>query len=96
MAAGDVFSCVPTSVAAGASLTIQPGAGVEASIHNLYYAGAVEMYYTDGTNSIKFDSDATAGARLGAIFHVTNTKYLQVKNVTAGAILIAYDGIQSK
>lgn len=93
MAVGDVVSVVPTSVSAAASLTIQPSSTAEWVIHNLYYGAAVEVYYTDGTNSIKIDSDASLGGRFGAVFHVTATKYLALKNVSAGAAYFAYDGV---
>ena len=36
MAAGDVFSAGPTSVAAAGYLNVQPSSGVEAVVHNLY------------------------------------------------------------
>lgn len=96
MAAGDVVSGFSTSVANNGFMTIQASTGQEWVIHNIYYAGAVEFYVTDGTNSIKFDSDTGAGARLGGVFHVTETKYLQVKNVAGTTAHLAYDGIQTK
>lgn len=96
MAVGDVFDCVPTSVADAAFLAIQPSGTAEAVIHNIYYGGAVEFYKYDGTNSIKFDSDAAAGGRLGYAFHVKNSCYIRIKNVSGAAIYIAYDGIYTK
>ena len=96
MAAGDVFSGGPTSVAAGAYLDIQPGAGVEAVITNIFYGGAVEIYYYDGAQQILAFSDVSAGAVLNSSFHVVNARRIRVKNVTGAAIYIGYDGVQTK
>lgn len=94
MAAGDVVSGI-SSVAAAGVLLLQPGAGVEWVVHNLYYAAAVDVYFTDGTNHLKFDSDG-AGARIGTVFHCTNARYLRLVNTSAGTALYGYDGIQTK
>lgn len=96
MAVGDVVSGLSASVANNGTVNIQPASGVEWVIHNVYYSGAVELYTVNGANIIKFDSDTTFGARLGAVFHLNNTQYLQIKNVSGGAINIAYDGVQTK
>lgn len=99
MAAGDVFSLIPTSVAAGATYDVQPSAGVEAVIHNLYWpqsTNSIQLYWKDGTNTILFDSETVAGGRFNAHYHVTNAKWLGIKNTTAGAVLVAYDGVQTK
>ncbi len=96
MAAGDVFSGGPTSVAAGAFLTVQPGVGVEAVITNVYHEAEVELYFSDGTNDVKFDADTAGGVFRNLNCQVTNARYLKVKNTNAAAKLIAYDGIQTK
>ena len=57
------------------------------------YAGAVEFYYYDGTNSILFDSDPSVGARLNLTHHCSNAKYVRVKNVGAVSIYIGADGM---
>lgn len=93
MAAGDIYQAGPTSVANAGFFAIQPSAGTTVVVHNIYYAGAVELYYFDGTNSILFDSDATAGGRLNLRHHCSNTKYVRAKNVSGGSILIAADGL---
>jgi hypothetical protein len=97
MAVGDVKSGI-ASVAPNGVLDIQPGsASEEWVIHNIYYnQGSVEFYKTDGTNLLKFDGDSSQGARLGAVFHVTNAQWIQVKNTSGTATLIGYDGIQTK
>lgn len=95
MAAGDVFSDLQ-SIANNAYLDIQPSSGVEATIHNVYYAAAVEFHWYDGTNDITFDSDSSAGARLGMVWHVKNGLRLRIKNTSGVSALIGYDGIQTK
>lgn len=95
LAAGDSTSGLQ-SVAAGGVLNIQPTGTNEWVIHNVYYGGAVDFNWTDGTNVLKFDSDTAAGARLGSVFHVTSTKWLQIKNTSGGAFLIGYDGVATK
>jgi hypothetical protein len=96
MALGDAVTVVPTSVSAGASLTIRPSAGEEWIIHNIFSAAyAIEVYKTDGTNPILFESNSSGGL-LGYAFHLTNTVYMTVKNTDASARYISYDGIVSK
>jgi hypothetical protein len=68
MALGDVQTAI-SSVANNAFLDIKPASGVEWVIHNVLYNGAMELYKTDGTNSIKVDSDTTAGGRIGVYLH---------------------------
>ena len=94
-AAGDVYVALESGNAA-ASLTIQPASPGEATVHNVYYAGAVEFYRNDGVDTVKFDSDGAAGARYGMCWHVTNGQWVTIKNVTAGAIVIGFDGIYTK
>lgn len=96
MAAGDVFSGGPTSVAAAGFLTIQPAAGVEAVITNIYHDGPVELYFSDGTTDLKFDFDTAYGVFRNLGVQVTNSRYLKVKNTDTVARNIAYDGIQTK
>ena len=96
MAVGDVVSSLSASVANNGTVNIQPGSGAEWVIQNLYYGGAVEFYLVNGANTIKFDSDAAIGSRLLYAFRCTNTQYIQVKNVSGGAVHIAYDGLITK
>lgn len=84
------------SIANGARLTIQPAAGVEWVIHNLYYGGAVSVHRTDGANDLTIDSDTGSGARLGYVWHVTNTVYLELENTSGGDSIMGYDGIVTK
>lgn len=95
MAAGDIING-HSSISNNSYLTLQPDSGVEWCIHNILYAGAVELEYYDGTNTIKFDADSAFGARLNLCLHCTNSKYYRVKNVSGGSIYIGYDGVQTK
>lgn len=96
MAVNDTVNIIPTSVANNASLTIQPGAGVEWLIKNLFYGAACEIYLSDGTNTIKIDSDGSAGGRFGLSILLTNAVYLTIKNVSGGAAYFSYNGVVTK
>lgn len=95
MAKGDAVGDV-SSVNAAASLTIQPGAGVEWIIHNIYHEAEVELKVVEGATELLFDDTAAKGSWSAYFFHLTNTHYMKVKNTNAGAKLIGYDGIVSK
>ena len=95
MAVGDVFSGL-SSVAAAGYLDIQPSAGVEVVIHNIYHESDVQIEFYDGTNSLIFDTDTGAGIYAKYAFHVTNAIRIRVKNTNAAAKLIGYDGIVTK
>lgn len=96
MALGDVYNSISASVANDAYLTIQPSAGVEASIHNIYVpeSSGVEIYYSDGVNDVLVVSNT--GSLYSTQFHVTNTYYIRVKNVSGSSINLGYDGIVTK
>lgn len=95
MAVGDVKSGLQ-SIAAGAFLAIQPPSGEEWVIHNVYHESDVELHFYDGTNSLVFDTDPGAGVYAKYAFHVTNSRYIRVKNTTTTAKLIGFDGIQTR
>ena len=95
MVVGEVTSDLQ-SVATTEFLTIQPATGVEWVIHNIYHEAEVELYFTDGTNDLKFDSDSGKGVYAKFCFHLTNTHYLKVKNTNAESKLIGYDGVVTK
>ncbi len=96
MAVGDVVCNMDTIVNAGEVLDIRPPVGQEWVIHNIYYNKGVEFYRVDDQgNSMLFDSDLSMGARLDAVFHVTNSSWVQMRSLYV-ATLVGYDGIQSK
>lgn len=95
MAAGDVVTLAPTSVAAGAYLAIQPGVGIEWVLHNIYYSGQVTISKYDGVNDVTVDSDTSVGARLNLQLHASNAVYYRVHNTGSGSIFVSYDGVQT-
>lgn len=97
MAAGDVYSGGPTSIGAGAYLTIQPSSTAEASIHNIFAEDAFAVFFYDGTNQILVESFAGADSMRGEQLHVTNARWLRVRNDHASvAKYIGWDGFQTK
>lgn len=95
MAVGDVQTAIQ-SIANNAVLDIKPASGQEWTIHNYLYGASMELYKTDGTNSIKVDSDTTNGGRIGVYLHCTNAIWYQIKNVSGGNAVVSYDGVQTK
>lgn len=96
MAIGDVKQGYANALAPNDYLEIQPPAGEEWIIHNIYYSNSVgfRIVYPGGT--LPFDSDSGNGARLGMVFHVTNTQYLRITNQYSTGINVAFDGVQTK
>lgn len=95
-AVGDVTNAWGYSIIDDGYLTIQPPSGEEWVIHNIYSEDSVDLYFTDGTDSILFDSELGAATWSKQAFHVTNTHYIQVKNVSGYSTTIGYDGIVTK
>jgi len=96
MAAGDAYIVSPVSTADAAHLDLQPSAGVEVVVHNIYIPEGtpVELYYYDGTDTIKH---LTAFSSLYNVqFHCTNGTYIRVKNVSGAAAILAADGMTTK
>jgi hypothetical protein len=94
MAVGDAV-VNNSSVATGAFLDIQPGAGIEWMIHHVHHEAAVELYWWDGTNQFLISSSSGANyENLNA--RVTNTIRLRIKNTDAATKRIGYDGVQTK
>lgn len=94
MAKGDAVGDV-AEVSAAAYMTIQPGAGKEWIIHNIYTAAEAELYIVKGAYELLFDAHTEKGAWANFVFHLTETYYMKVKNTNAGTKLIGYDGIVS-
>ncbi len=97
MTVGDSVAAISTSVADNASVDVQPASGVEWILQNVYAAGAVEIYYTDGTNTCGVADQLTgAGSLTNMVHRCTNGYYIKIKNVSGGAINIGYSGVISK
>lgn len=96
MARGDKVKDLE-EVTTGNYLTIQPGAGEEWSIHNLYSDGSAQILIKEGSNEIKIDECVGAQSWLTYFFDLTNTHYLRMKNVSGSYnIHCGYDGVQTK
>lgn len=97
MARGDAYVVGLTQETNNSSLTIQPSAGVEVVIHNIYVpeGSAWELYRTDGSNPIKIDHDAAVG-RYNLQLHATNSQYYTLKNVSGATIYMGVDGMVTK
>jgi len=94
--AGEGFIAYSNNLADAGTLDAQPAAGGEAVIHNIYHGGAVEIYFNDGTNTVLIDSAAAAGVMSWLCYHVTNAKYITIKNVNGDAQDFGYDGMYTK
>lgn len=94
MAAVDGIVTAHSSVNAAASLSIQASSGEEWLIRNIWYGAAVEIYRTDGTNTVKIHTDTGAGC-LPVSMGITSGVYLSVKNTSAGAAYFGYDGYRT-
>lgn len=92
MAVGDNV-LAHTSVSNNATLTIQPGAGVEWMLTSLYFGGMWELYRTDGTNTILVDYGFGSGSLQNRKIKATNTIYYTIKNVSGGTVYMGYDGV---
>lgn len=98
MAVGDTQAGVATiAIGTTSTFNIQPPAGQEWVIHNVYYDAGLELRMTNGTITVPFDTDTAMGARMGMSTHVMNGYYLQLRNTSASVVVnIAYDGVQTK
>ena len=92
----DVFSACGAQVADDGYKNIQPSAGDEVAIHNIYFEDDIEIYWYDGTYEVFFDSATGSGVYPCNSLHVTNSIYIRVKNVGGEAHSIGYDGIYTK
>lgn len=95
MAKGDVVDNI-TPVPTGDFMLVQPGAGKEWAVHNIYHEAEAELYIVEGTYELFFDTSGARGSWSAYFFHLTNTHYFKVKNTNAASKLMGYDGIVSK
>lgn len=84
-----------SSVAASATYNIQPTSGVEWTVMNIYYTGAVSIAIVDGANTIPYDSDSTSGGKLGGVWNLSSTHYIRITNTGSTAIIVSFDGKQT-
>ncbi len=89
---GDTYTYSAT-ISNNASLSLQQTGTVAVVVHNINYAGAVELHATDGTNDVKIDTDSANGGWLAFAFHCTAGYWYYVKNTSGGNLVITADGI---
>ena len=96
MAAGDKFIAKNGSLANNGFLTVQPGAGVEAVIHNILVPAGVTIGVTayDGTDEVEWHNGP--GPLLSHNIGITNTNYMRVQNKSGSVIKIVVQGVETK
>jgi hypothetical protein len=96
MAVGDAV-LVHSNVANDNYLTIQPASGDEYIITNIWAAGAIEVYMSDGTNNVLIENTAVEPYSFNNYKWIaSNSYYLKVKNVSGGSVYIGCSGIKIK
>lgn len=96
MAQGDVFPLTSTVSNAG-YFSMQPSAGVEVVISNIFFNGNAELYFYDGSNRIgPIDSFNGPSGVFNLRLHCTNTYYYQLKNVSGSDALMGCEGVVLK
>ena len=93
---GDIYQKGVEVISAGNYFSIQPDTGNEIVIHNVIFSGACEVYIYDGVTELLMDTFTEVGSLSGQYFHCTNTKYIRVKNTTAGNLNFYADGVYTK
>lgn len=93
MAVGDITASLE-SISPGSSMTIQPGSGIQWTIHNIFHEDAIEIYICSTTypNGFKFEAETGFGVFAYYVFEITGIVYLKVKNVAGTSKLIGYSG----
>lgn len=95
MAVGDVTIGLQ-EILTGNSLLIQPGAGAEWFISNVFFNGAVNIYFTNGALECLVSTYKGSGRWACVVLHITNSIYLKIKNISAVTKIIGYDGVVTK
>ena len=93
---GDKFCGESASLANNGTFNIQPGADNEATVHNIRYSGAVQLFFVTPNTLIQYDYDTGAGGRLSLVEDVNYTYYIQVKNVSGTTVNISFIGVYTK
>lgn len=96
MAAGDKFIVKTAALADAAYFTVQPSAGVEVVIHNVFVpaGSAISVTAYDGTNEVVWHSGP--GPLLFHNIGITNSNYMRVQNNSGGSIPVVVQGVQTK
>lgn len=95
-AVGDVVADCQ-SIANAARFDLQPGAGVEWIIHNLFWVQPVTLERFDGTDNAPFASFSGPGwQNISPGYHVNNTNRVRVLNDHGSAQIICFDAVVTK
>jgi hypothetical protein len=96
MAANDVIADIQ-SIAAGAALDINPGAGQEWIINNIFFQDAVQIEAYDGTLNLPISTPTGPGFLGNLTFRaVSGGDRIRIVNQAASAKLIGFSGVQTK
>lgn len=93
-AAGDTYAVGPTSLTNNSTLDLKPTGteGIVVTTLSCPEGSAWELYFRDGTNTIKVDHDAAVG-RDNLSKHATASIYYQLKNVSGATAFFGADGL---
>lgn len=94
MAQGDIQKG-HASVASGASLTVQPGAGEAWAIHTIAGDHSGELHITNGTNSLLATTFAGETYTSAFVHRATNDVYLTIKNTSGVSGRYGYSGVET-
>jgi len=90
---GSQYATIATLSAEG-TLDIRPASGIEAIIHNIYYANSIDIYFANDTLSIKIASRPDNGDLQG-YWHVSNNYFLRIIDTSGVGNTVGVDGIVS-
>jgi len=94
MTVGEQYATIAT-LSSGGTLDIRPSSGVEAIIHNIYYANSIDIYFSNDTLSIKIASRPDNGDLQG-YWHVSNSYFLRIIDTSNVGNTVGVDGFVSK
>ncbi len=96
MAVGD-FVMAHQSVANNSFLTARPASGAEWAIREIWGAGNLEVYRSDGAREVEVGALTGSAYELGGLLLlVTNGVYVKIKNVSGGTVYLGYAARQTR
>ncbi|MHA1286993.1 MAG: hypothetical protein ACTSPB_06255 [Candidatus Thorarchaeota archaeon] len=78
------------------TVDIQPSAGIEWEIHNIFVGATCLLSITDGSTSLQIETLGPDSPIEKAKFEITNSVYLQLENTTGSTTLVSYMGVVVK
>jgi len=89
--AADLQVILPTEF-----LTVRPGVGAEWRISNIFFNGATQLFFSDGSASCLIATYLGSGRWAGVEFIVSNDFFLKIKNSSAVSKYIGFVGEVTK